>query len=253
MEAQFIGLKDGKIHLHKLNGVKIAVPVVKMAIEDLEYVEGVTGVSLDDDKPLSDIRRKNTQSKKEQDRKNVSKAGAVVEKPKNPKHDGPEYDWFDFFLKAGVSPYQCERYASNFTKDSMDESVLADITASVLRTLGLKEGDILRVMKYLDVKYGRTGGMSSTIFAHWVTCMLTLQTVGSLQTVPLEVCSRGLAALSEIILAKDVPPLPSKVMMLSMLARLDRRMQARKRPTKKQMQSPRHYRQRLRLLKRTTF
>ena len=162
VEAQFIGLKDGKIHLHKLNGVKIAVPVVKMAIEDLEYVEKVTGVSLDDDKPLSDIKRRSTQTAKGNDRKksestaSTAKAGATVE-PSSAKPDGPEYDWFDFFLKAGVSPYQCERYAFNFNKDSMDENVLGEITPSVLRTLGLKEGDILRVMKYLDTKFGRSG------------------------------------------------------------------------------------------------
>ena len=168
VEAQFIGLKDGKIHLHKLNGVKIAVPVVKMAIEDLEYVEKVTGVSLDDDKPLSDIKRRSTQTAKGNDRKkkesaaSAVKPGATVE-PAKPKHDGPEYDWFDFFLKAGVSPYQCERYAFNFNKDSMDENVLGEITPSVLRTLGLKEGDILRVMKYLDTKFGRTGMLS---FSH---------------------------------------------------------------------------------------
>ena len=156
-------MKDGKIHLHKLNGVKIAVPVVKMAIEDLEYVEKVTGVSLDDDKPLSDIRRKNTQKdsdrRKSQPAASGSKPGASVEAPKTgpPKPDGPEYDWFDFFLKAGVSPYQCERYAFNFNKDSMDENILGEITPTVLRTLGLKEGDILRVMKYLDLKFGRTG------------------------------------------------------------------------------------------------
>jgi len=165
VEAQFIGLKDGKIHLHKLNGVKIAVPVVKMAMEDLEYVEKVTGVSLDDDKPLSDIRRRSTPTAKDNDRKkshaapSSSKPGATIEQPKSgpPKPEGPEYDWFDFFLKAGVSPYHCERYASNFNKDSMDENVLGDITPTVLRTLGLKEGDILRVMKYLDTKFGRTG------------------------------------------------------------------------------------------------
>ena len=162
VEAQFIGLKDGKIHLHKLNGVKIAVPVVKMAIEDLEYVEKMTGVSLDDDKPLSDIKRRSTQTAKASDRKKLdsaasaAKPGATVE-PSKSKPDGPEYDWFDFFLKAGVSPYQCERYAFNFNKDSMDENVLGEITPSVLRTLGLKEGDILRVMKYLDIKFGRTG------------------------------------------------------------------------------------------------
>ena len=132
-----------------------------MAVEDLEYVERNTGVSLDDEKPLADIRRRSAQAAQSVDRKNpqspsssAPKAGASVQ----PKH--PEYDWFDFFLKAGVSPYQCERYASNFNRDSMDEGVLPDITPTVLRTLGLKEGDILRVMKYLDNKYGRAGAKS---------------------------------------------------------------------------------------------
>ena len=112
---------------------------------------------MDDDKPLSDIRRRSTQKPKEGDRRKpqsqpVPKPGATVE--------GSQYDWFDFFLKAGVSPYQCERYAFNFNRDSMDETVLPDITPAVLRTLGLKEGDILRVMKFLDNKFGRTGASS---------------------------------------------------------------------------------------------
>ena len=129
-----------------------------MAVEDLEYVERVTGQSLDDEKPLSDIRRRSTQGKKGDDlRKDArSPPGASIGSSR-PKTKGSEYDWFDFFLKAGVSPYQCQRYTDNFNKDSMDETILPDITASVLRTLGLKEGDTLRVMKYLDSKYGRTG------------------------------------------------------------------------------------------------
>jgi actin cytoskeleton-regulatory complex protein SLA1 len=152
VEAQFIGLKDGKIHLHKLNGIKIAVPVAKMAVEDLEYVERMTGESLDEDKPVSEIiKRSHSQKQKDTDKKPQS--GAHIEKK-------PEYDWFDFFLRCGVSPYQCERYSFNFNKDSMDENVLEDITPEVLRNLGLKEGDVLRVMKYLDTKYGRTGGKS---------------------------------------------------------------------------------------------
>ncbi|KAJ5114559.1 hypothetical protein NUU61_000318 [Penicillium alfredii] len=139
VEAQFIGLQDGKIHLHKVNGIKIAVPIAKMSVEDLEYVEKVANVSLDEDKPLSSIR-------------DARRAGASVQRP--------EYDWFDLFLKAGVGPHQCERYAQNFLKDSMDESVLPDITPDTLRTLGLKEGDILRVMRYLDTTLGRTGPKS---------------------------------------------------------------------------------------------
>jgi len=133
-----------------------------MAVEDLEYVEQVTGVSLDEDKPLSDIRRRSTQGGASKDSRkpsnpvsDKSKTGASIESPKQ-----PDYDWFDFFLKCGVGPYQCERYASSFTRDSMDEGVLPDITPSVLRTLGLKEGDILRVMKFLDKKYARSGPKS---------------------------------------------------------------------------------------------
>ncbi|KAL1881751.1 cytoskeletal protein binding protein [Paecilomyces lecythidis] len=147
VEAQFLALQDGKIHLHKQNGVKIAVPVAKMSVEDLEYVEKVTGQSLDEDKPLSDIRRRNTATERPKD---PSRAGAAVN----------QHDWFDFFLKAGVGPHQCERYSQNFNRDSIDESVLPDITPETLRTLGLKEGDILRVMRYLDNMYGRTGAKS---------------------------------------------------------------------------------------------
>ena len=146
VEAQFIGLQDGKIQLHKVNGIKIAVPVAKMSVEDLEYVEKITNVSLDEDKPLSSIRARATSDSKR------GNAGASVQHP--------EYDWFDFFLKAGVGPHQCERYAQNFIKDSMDESVLSDITPETLRTLGLKEGDILRVMRHLDTTLGRTGAKS---------------------------------------------------------------------------------------------
>ncbi|KAF2146553.1 uncharacterized protein K452DRAFT_323701 [Aplosporella prunicola CBS 121167] len=144
VEAEFIGLRDGKIHLHKLNGVKIAVPVPKMSIEDLEYVEKVTGVSLDEDKPLSDIKKRNSQRSSQ---RQAPRAGITVE----------TYDWFDFFLQCGVNPQVCERYASSFTRDNMGEENLPDISEKVLRTLGLKEGDILRVMKFLDNKYGRAG------------------------------------------------------------------------------------------------
>lgn len=156
VEAEFIGLKDGKIHLHKLNGVKIAVPVPKMSMEDLEYVERVTGVSLDDDKPLSEIKRKNTQRPKDRNEepgtptRSHPKADVATKQPQK-----PEYDWFEFFLQCGVSPQICERYAQAFKRDQMGEENMADINPQLLRTLGLKEGDILRVMRSLDSRFGR--------------------------------------------------------------------------------------------------
>lgn len=149
VEAEFIGLREGKIHLHKMNGVKIAVPVAKMAVEDLEYVEQATGASLDEDKPLSEIKRRSTQHRR-QENGNRSTSGATVQKK-------DEYDWFDFFLQCGVNPQICERYAGAFSRDQMTPDVLPDVNEQLLRTLGLKEGDILRVMKYLDSKYDRKG------------------------------------------------------------------------------------------------
>jgi hypothetical protein len=140
VEAEFLGLRDEKIHLHKLNGVKIAVPVPKMSVEDLEFVEKATGVSLDELKPLSDIKRRSS-------RRAVS-AGATVQKK-------PEYDWFDFFLTSGVDPQICERYSQAFNRDNIGEENMEDITPQLLRTLGFKEGDILRVMKNLDNKFNR--------------------------------------------------------------------------------------------------
>ncbi|CCU82452.1 Actin cytoskeleton-regulatory complex protein sla1/complex protein sla1 [Blumeria hordei DH14] len=150
VEAQFLALKDGKINLHKMNGVKIAVPVSKMSIEDLEYVERQTGLSLDDEKPLSGLKK--------------SRSRAALG-PRDPitvtanRDDSAkilQYDWFQFFLACEVPVQLCERYSQAFQRDSMDESVLPDIDATVLRTLGIREGDIIKIMRFLDKKYSRS-------------------------------------------------------------------------------------------------
>lgn len=163
VEAQFIGYKDGKINLHKLNGVKIAVPVGKMALEDLEYVERRAGISLDEVKPVSAFTQKHRKSQQPQPVSFGASSSKPVSAPavspsvatsSRPKNGG--FDWFDFFLSCGVDVNNCQRYATAFERDSMDEAVLEDIQPEVMRMLGLKEGDILRVKKKLDEKYGRT-------------------------------------------------------------------------------------------------
>ncbi|KAK3995392.1 actin cytoskeleton-regulatory complex protein sla1 [Cladorrhinum sp. PSN332] len=150
VEAQFLGVKDGKLNLHKMNGVRIAVPISKMSVQDLEYVERVTGISLDEDKPLSDLKKRATSSEGSRNPRSSVKVGATVEPKKS------SYDWFNFFLSCDVQPGLCERYSQAFDRDSMDESVLPDVDATVLRNLGLREGDIIKVMRYLDLKYGRS-------------------------------------------------------------------------------------------------
>ncbi|KAK5654943.1 hypothetical protein OQA88_6700 [Cercophora sp. LCS_1] len=149
VEAEFLGVKDGKLNLHKTNGVKIAVPVSKMSTKDLDYVERMTGMSFDEDKPLSELKKKAGESSRSGSSR--PSVGASIENPKK-----PDYDWFGFFLSCDVQVGLCERYAQAFSRDSMDESVLPDVDASVLRNLGLREGDIIKVMRFLDNKYGRT-------------------------------------------------------------------------------------------------
>ena len=50
VEAQLLGVKNQKIYLHKMNGVKINVPLEKMAIEDVDYVGAVNGSTISDEK-----------------------------------------------------------------------------------------------------------------------------------------------------------------------------------------------------------
>ncbi|KAI8629295.1 hypothetical protein F5Y19DRAFT_96230 [Xylariaceae sp. FL1651] len=159
VEAQFLGLKDGKINLHKMNGVKIAVPLAKMSKEDIEYVERTMGISLDEDKPLADVKRAKSMKADVSKDAPSSHAGASVQPAK------PDYDWFQFFLSCDVAVGLCERYAQAFARDSMDESVLPDVDAGILRNLGLREGDIIKVMRYLDKKFGREGKKRNVSFA----------------------------------------------------------------------------------------
>lgn len=214
VEAEFLGVVEGKIHLHKTNGVKIAVAAPKLSITDLEYVEKVTGMSLeqyktskkgasssssDPDRERKERRererrrrerdeRERDRQERERDRRERelereerdrlrrelrdAKTGEAVESPppqparpgsssapskssRAPSAPKDEYDWFEFFLEAGVDVNQCQRYTNNFNKEQIDPSIIESIDSSILRTLGLREGDIIRVMKYLDQKFDR--------------------------------------------------------------------------------------------------
>ncbi|KAH9031353.1 hypothetical protein EDB85DRAFT_1836537, partial [Lactarius pseudohatsudake] len=55
-----------------------------------------------------------------------------------------------FFLNAGYDVDDCTRYASSFERDKIASSILPDITEGTLRTLGLREGDIIRVAKVIE-------------------------------------------------------------------------------------------------------
>jgi len=108
-----------------------------MSLDDMRYVEKVmekkrssnSNRVSDDDVPLAIA-------------KNTNKASLPSKRA--------QIDWFDFFLSAGCDLDDCTRYAASFERDKMDETLLNDITEGTMRSLGLREGDIIRVKKIIE-------------------------------------------------------------------------------------------------------
>lgn len=123
-----------------------------MSVDDVKFVEKITRKSgssgrgsnqaqketSEDDIPLGTLQT------------SVSNTQHQVPPATNQKQKGPRIDWFDFFLGAGCDVDDCTRYTAAFERDKIDESILPDITDSTMRSLGLREGDIIRVKKAID-------------------------------------------------------------------------------------------------------
>lgn len=157
VEAEFLGLNGNKIRLHKLNGVIIEVPVEKMSAEDTAYLKKVTTRqnSADDDTPLSHIADRETRRDERHRRGQTAAAGVAQPRPslRSSQPVKKSTDWFEFFLAAGCDVDDCTRYATNFARDRIDEDLLVDLEQSTMRSLGLREGDIIRVNKHIRDKY----------------------------------------------------------------------------------------------------
>ncbi|KAK2466185.1 hypothetical protein APHAL10511_001827 [Amanita phalloides] len=142
VDAAFLGLSNDKVRLHKVNGVVVEVPTEKMSVDDIRHIEKLTSRKTskpsrtsDDDVPLALTR---------------PQPSSTPQRTSTPKKSN--IDWFDFFLSAGCDVDDCSRYANAFEKDKIDETLLSDITESTMRTLGLREGDIIRVIKAIEKK-----------------------------------------------------------------------------------------------------
>lgn len=167
-----------KIRLHKINGVIIEVPLEKMSHEDAQMIKRYEArkqrqMEEEDDVPLGRTPRKNGRGERERERSDRSDETRARQTPPSPARRGPSpsaqqqqqqrpqqprkppFDWFAFFLEAGCGMDDCTRYAANFERDRIDETLLPDLDASTLRSLGLKEGDVLRVRKDIANKYAK--------------------------------------------------------------------------------------------------
>ncbi|KAG1315895.1 hypothetical protein G6F64_000291 [Rhizopus arrhizus] len=119
VEAQLLAYSNGKIRLFKTNGVKIDVPVEKMCIDDLKYVEQETGQKLlDDNTPLS--------------------------------HFSKGFSWFNYFKKINI-PYEASaRYAKAFEKATLGERDIERLTYGRMKALGMAENHVRRFQRFIE-------------------------------------------------------------------------------------------------------
>jgi hypothetical protein len=166
VDAEFLTVVDGKVHLHKTNGVKIAVPIEKLSATDLEWIRkqpgneslqlpsGSSSAPVPAAPPAGRPRpgagaSPATLAAASSALQNLSTTGNFV-------YNG--FDWRDWMLKAGVSSGDAAVYATAFVKEKMDQSILGDIDRDSLRSLGVSEGDIIRIRKYASTAVASTGG-----------------------------------------------------------------------------------------------
>jgi hypothetical protein len=136
VEAAYISLVEGKVHLLKLNGVTIKVPLEKLNDEAVRFLKTQPGnhglveskqVALPPQTPLN-------------------------RPPSNVNIDAGSYtyngfNWREWLVKAGVASGDASTYAVKLCEQRMDSSILQDLDRDSLRTMQITEGDIIRIRK----------------------------------------------------------------------------------------------------------
>lgn len=136
VDAAYVSLVEGKVHLLKLNGVTIKVPLEKLNDEAVSFLRTQPGnhglaeskqVALPPQIPL------------ERPASNVNiNADSYT-------YNG--FDWREWLVKAGVASGDASTYAVKFCEQRLDSSILQDLDRDTLRAMQITEGDIIRVRK----------------------------------------------------------------------------------------------------------
>lgn len=155
VDAQFLSYFDGKFRLHKVNGVKIDVPIEKMSVADIQWVEQELGRSLTNG-PEVELMNMGSGSPKTPPmppRPQSSALSSSVAKPSmQAKRVNPNWDWFDWFMMIGIPMESALVYASAFQADKLDDSDIPSLTHKRMKTLGLKEKHVQRIERYIETE-----------------------------------------------------------------------------------------------------
>jgi hypothetical protein len=145
VEAQFIDYHNGKLRLHKLNGVKIDVPVEKMCAEDVRWVEDNTRSPQTQEEITPSMPSRPPQ----QPPQPVQQQAQQPAKPPQKKYN-ERWDWFDWFMVIGIPMQASLQYASAFKADKLDDSDIHSLTHKQMKTLGIKEEHVQRIERYIE-------------------------------------------------------------------------------------------------------
>ncbi|ORZ23245.1 hypothetical protein BCR42DRAFT_446948 [Absidia repens] len=164
VEAQFLAYTDGKLRLHKANGVKIDVPLERMSAEDIRWVERRTNQPVGSTKkgsqsgsaertpempprsaPTITTPASSTELSSSSSNNNNSKGTVQAKKTVN-----SSWDWFDWFMMIGIPMQEALVYSSAFKADNLDDSDLEKLTHKQMKMLGMKEEHVQRAERYID-------------------------------------------------------------------------------------------------------
>ncbi|KAI9243752.1 hypothetical protein BY458DRAFT_530339 [Sporodiniella umbellata] len=118
VEAELLSCNNGKIKLFKSNGVKIDVPVEKMCIEDLQYIERMTGQKL-----------------------------------LNSGSSPSQFSWLDYFKKINIPYDPSVRYAKAFQREGFGEKDLEKFTYGKMKSLGMAEKHVRRLQRFIETNH----------------------------------------------------------------------------------------------------
>lgn len=157
-EAEYLGIEDGKVMLHKLNGVKIGVPLDKLDQRDIDFLSKMPGNNHLLAKYSSSATYTSSSSNfmpiplakpargPELSSAALLEAGTASDASQSQYTYGG-FDWKSWLIAANISPADASSYALKFVGEKMDKLSLADMERDVLRALGVAEGDIIRIRK----------------------------------------------------------------------------------------------------------
>ncbi|KAI8926965.1 hypothetical protein BC831DRAFT_413476 [Entophlyctis helioformis] len=141
VDAAYVGLSEGKVQLHKSNGVKIAVPLEKLSPADVEYVQSLPG----NEHLAAASGATPAPPKPKTGGSTMNLAGGSGASASEFTHNG--FNWREWLIKAGLASKDAESLGRRFADQHMDQTILPDLDRDALRAMGITEGDIIRIRK----------------------------------------------------------------------------------------------------------